>query len=582
MIHVQRACSSVTLKLLAILMLLAPTSAASAQNATTTHVYTQAATENGPLPLELDIHRPDAGCSSDCPLIVFIHGGGFVSGSKDLAGVIDLLQDALAAGYAVAAIDYRLAGDRPVLASATLGFLETVLSTSQWQLLNANSGAGRQARAAIGAIEDTEAAIGWLAANAGAMGIDTSRAVLWGGSAGAGTSLNVGYGQQERGVTLPVDLVGIVDYWGGLQPFFTMEANDIPLMVVHGNADQTVAFQNALSLAAAAQATATDIWYLPLDGVGHGLSTVQPRTRTVRDVTVADHTVAFLDAVFGRAGTTRSRCLADRQQLCDDAAFGPPSIAASLLPGARSVPAGQPATAFASVVNAGQQTAENCRLNMSDGVDAAFAFQTTDTANMPIGTPSTPVDVLPRLSQSFVFSLTPRSVFVGQSVHIDFTCEAGVQAARIPGLTDFVLSSDPGAPDLLAIGVTPTSDGVIRIPGDGNRIGFLSAAAVTVGASDPVTVTVSADTGGQDLPVSLEVCETDSQGLCTSSRTPSPFAVVFHPDNPRLFAVFVRANEGADMPLAAADRRVFLRFSSDAVPRSVTSAAIASPLTNSH
>lgn len=80
------------------------------------------------------------------PLIVWIHGGGWESGSKDRNPALLMVAE----GYAVAAINYRLTDDAPWPAQ----------------------------------IEDCKAAIRFLRANADRYRIDPNRIGVWGGSAG--------------------------------------------------------------------------------------------------------------------------------------------------------------------------------------------------------------------------------------------------------------------------------------------------------------------------------------------------------------------------------------------------------------
>ena len=100
----------------------------------------------------LDVFRPAAG--HDLPVVVFVHGGGFVAGDKSTAGTpyydnVGLW--AARSGMVGVTMNYRLAPEH------------------RWP-----SGA-----------QDVGAAVGWLAANAAAHGGDPSRIVLIGSSAGA-------------------------------------------------------------------------------------------------------------------------------------------------------------------------------------------------------------------------------------------------------------------------------------------------------------------------------------------------------------------------------------------------------------
>jgi acetyl esterase/lipase len=82
------------------------------------------------------------------PLVILVHGGGWFSG--DERDVVQQVRDLNAAGYATAAIGYRLT-DEAVFPAA---------------------------------VQDVKAAIRWLRANAAVHGIDPTRFALWGYSAG--------------------------------------------------------------------------------------------------------------------------------------------------------------------------------------------------------------------------------------------------------------------------------------------------------------------------------------------------------------------------------------------------------------
>ena len=62
----------------------------------------------------LDFYKAES--SSPTPLVLYIHGGGFVRGSKDTINQ-EILKQLLDAGISVAAIHYRLAGEVPLPAS---------------------------------------------------------------------------------------------------------------------------------------------------------------------------------------------------------------------------------------------------------------------------------------------------------------------------------------------------------------------------------------------------------------------------------------------------------------------------------
>ncbi len=120
------------------------------------------ATPTGYRPLFLDLHVPRPPATADpqpCPLVVWLHGGGWESGSRRrLPVAFDehwFLQRIVLAGFAVAVVDYRLC--------AEAGFPAPV--------------------------DDVRSALAWLGDHADDFGYDAGRLALWGESAGAHLAL---------------------------------------------------------------------------------------------------------------------------------------------------------------------------------------------------------------------------------------------------------------------------------------------------------------------------------------------------------------------------------------------------------
>ena len=264
------------------------------------------------------------------------------------------------------------------------------------------------------------------------------------------------------------------------------------------------------------------------------------------------------------------------------------NISASILPSARSTTVGQPATAFAAITNGGDATANNCRPQLFNGgpggVDAGFSYQTTTPANTLSGTPNTPANIPPSGTQNYVFSLTPNSAFSGQTAIIDFICDGEVRAAYRPGLTEFTLSSDANAPDILAIGSTLSADGVARVTTPNGFIPF-ALSAVNIGAGDPppdgvsapsagnneATITVTPQAGGLVLPLRYDICEAIAASTCIGPRGSS--ATVQIGTSPSFFVV--RAlGQGEGVPFFPDIVRIDVVFKSgDGVQRGRTSVA---------
>lgn len=119
--------------------------------------------------LTLNVFTPFNDSLSERPLIVFIHGGGFVSGNKN--EMFSLCEEFTKKGYVTASIDYRLI-DIPIVDSSVI-----------------NEGM-------IMAVSDAKAALEYLVNDATSInifGIDTANIFVGGVSAGAITALHLAY-----------------------------------------------------------------------------------------------------------------------------------------------------------------------------------------------------------------------------------------------------------------------------------------------------------------------------------------------------------------------------------------------------
>lgn len=126
-------------------------------------------------PLSLDLYLP--GTDAPAPVILQLHGGGWRMGSRSsfspLVSVADSFGRMVAAGFAVAAVDYRLSGEAAFPAQ----------------------------------LDDVRAALEWLRTEGGGHGVDPTRIVLWGGSAGGTLAALVGL-EADSSVR------GVIDWYG--------------------------------------------------------------------------------------------------------------------------------------------------------------------------------------------------------------------------------------------------------------------------------------------------------------------------------------------------------------------------------
>ena len=198
---------------------------------------------------KLDLYVP-RGATGPTPVLMYIHGGGWVGGTKE-SSVLRILPY-LEMGWAVANIEYRL---------------------------------GAVARAPA-AVEDGLCALRWVIRNAGQYNLDTSRIVTTGNSAGGHLALTTGMipasagldrecpGSEELSVAAIINWYGItevgdllagpntksyaVEWMGSLEnrfeiaervsPMTYVRAGLPPTLTIHGDADPTVPYQHAIAL----------------------------------------------------------------------------------------------------------------------------------------------------------------------------------------------------------------------------------------------------------------------------------------------------------------------------------------------
>ncbi len=219
------------------------------------------------VPLRLDLYYPDT--AGPWPGAVFVHGGGWVGGSKqDPSGASEIaaLRDA---GFLVASVNYRLAPAHPFPAM----------------------------------IEDVACAIRFLRAHAGELHLDRQRIGAWGTSAGGhlvsllGTSdpsagFVVGeYPEQSSRVQAVASLYGPTDFtvpfaggydgrnavFGGFDralasPITYVTSDDPPFLFVHGKLDTLVPPSQSQALAEELSAAGVPAQLLLVRNAGHGLS----------------------------------------------------------------------------------------------------------------------------------------------------------------------------------------------------------------------------------------------------------------------------------------------------------------------
>lgn len=194
--------------------------------------------------LKLDVYLPPSRTAGvKYPLILWVHGGGFLVGDKESAAKFSY--DMSSKGFVTAPIDYRLGWTKS----------ET----------NACEGDSTEAKEAFyRAQQDARAALRFLVANADKYAIDTNWIFIGGASAGGVTTLNLAYLTQEvadktigkpitsklgplnngsNTLTNTFTIKGILAMWGGVgDTDMITKQNAVPTIFFHGTDDAVVPF----------------------------------------------------------------------------------------------------------------------------------------------------------------------------------------------------------------------------------------------------------------------------------------------------------------------------------------------------
>jgi hypothetical protein len=246
---------------------------------------------------------------------------------------------------------------------------------------------------------------------------------------------------------------------------------------------------------------------------------------------------------------------------------------AAVLPYARSVTTGVTATAFGAMINAGGATATGCSPALPPGFPGTFSYQATNAANQLTGSPDTPVDIAAGGLQNFVFAITPSRDLDAAEMAVVFDCANMPVTVSVPGLNTLLLSaSATPSPDVIAIGATPTGDGILDIPGN-TGTGFFTAAGVNIGA--PGAMIASIDDGGKGLALVATLCQSNPfTAACTNPPTPaSAVSLSLATNQTATFTIFVTGT--GNVPFDPANNRLFLRIqTADGVTRGATSVAV--------
>ena len=230
-----------------------------------------------------------------------------------------------------------------------------------------------------------------------------------------------------------------------------------------------------------------------------------------------------------------------------------------MLPAARSVLVGQQASAFATIINAGTTPALGCTLAKPAGFPGEFAYQVTDAANTPIGTPNSPIDIAAGAAQGFVFTVQPGVVIDADEFALLIDCANTPVTPTIVGLNNLLLSASVTArPDMIAIVSTPSNDGIVTVP-EAAGTAYYAAAVINIGANGPITASI--DDAGAGVRAYVTLCQSNpATAACDSPDTPVP-SVRFDSPNGGIATFTIKVTATGEVPFDPANNRLFLRFS---------------------
>jgi para-nitrobenzyl esterase len=253
--------------------------------------------------LQLDLYLPrrcdGAKVLTERPSILVVHGGGFITGTRDEPGMVAIASRLARAGYVAASITYRLRTDRPASETYTPAQLRALFGDYTSAGLDDPPESPASAVSALIAMEDLGKARDWLDARADAYDIDVSRAGLIGSSAGAATVLSKSYVADDLALIRHHNLA-TVSLWGNFAPVDAMEPGENPLLLVHGTEDTTVTFESTDKILLRAAQVGVRAERIPLVGEGHtAFEALFTNTMPGTETPVWDAVIAFFDRELG-------------------------------------------------------------------------------------------------------------------------------------------------------------------------------------------------------------------------------------------------------------------------------------------
>ena len=154
------------------------------------------------IPLKLDVYYPDNN-STNRPIFMFIHGGGFTGGIKHKPEIVEMANYFASRGWVFVSVDYRTTEELGTIQGMTPEEVVTYykgIVPQEWvstALQGAqNSGQVQQSNAMYLAQMDAKSALRWIVANSITYNINSDFITVGGASAGAITTIALGISNQ--------------------------------------------------------------------------------------------------------------------------------------------------------------------------------------------------------------------------------------------------------------------------------------------------------------------------------------------------------------------------------------------------
>lgn len=152
--------------------------------------------------LKLDLYKPvhDSNCLR--PVMIVVHGGAWLAGDKNDAGIVSICEEFVQRGYMVASVNYRM-GFHPTNYYVPYALCPQPVCTYAFD-------SAEYIRAAFRAVQDLKAAIRFLKSRSSQDSTDKNNFYLLGESAGAFTTISAAFADDESEKPIQAGTLGDV------------------------------------------------------------------------------------------------------------------------------------------------------------------------------------------------------------------------------------------------------------------------------------------------------------------------------------------------------------------------------------